>query len=68
MPAPDPGGGDRQRDRRRGLLSIGLAAHPDTGHDHVMVVSTDGHGLFDAFTGEKTARDRDPDVDVISPE
>lgn len=26
-----------------------------------MVVSVDGHGLFDAVTGERIARDRDPD-------
>lgn len=26
-----------------------------------MAVSRDGHGLFDAVTGEKIARDRDPD-------
>jgi hypothetical protein len=46
-----------------GLLGIGFASHPDNGHDLVMVVSTDGHGLFDAVTGERIARDRDPDPD-----
>lgn len=43
-----------------GLLGIGFASHPDNGNDLVMVVSHDGHGLFDAVTGEKIARDRDP--------
>ncbi|MFJ8437165.1 hypothetical protein ACIQ9P_38325 [Kitasatospora sp. NPDC094019] len=46
-----------------GLLGIGFAVSPDTGRDLVMVVSLDGHGLFDAVTGEKIARDRDPDAD-----
>ncbi|MEV7147721.1 hypothetical protein AB0O05_14640 [Streptomyces sp. NPDC093084] len=46
-----------------GLLGIGFATDPDTGHDLVMVVSHDGHGLFDAVTGEKIARDRDPDAE-----
>ncbi|MEU6507435.1 hypothetical protein [Streptomyces sp. NPDC046942] len=44
-----------------GLLGIGFASHPGTGEDLVMVVSHEGHGLFDAVTGEKIARDRDPD-------
>lgn len=44
-----------------GLLGIGFVSHPGTGHDLVMVVSNDGHGLFDGVTGEKIARDRDPD-------
>ncbi|CAN3977382.1 hypothetical protein KPATCC21470_0005 [Kitasatospora purpeofusca] len=35
-----------------GLLGIGFAASPDDGRDLVMVVSVDGHGLFDALTGE----------------
>ncbi len=39
-----------------GLLGIGFASHPDSGIDLVMVVSRDGHGLFDAVTGEKIAR------------
>lgn len=37
-----------------GLLGIGFATHPDSGHDLVMVVSRDGHGLFDAVTGRKS--------------
>ncbi|MEU8585698.1 hypothetical protein AB0C59_01600 [Streptomyces sp. NPDC048664] len=51
-----------------GLLGIGFASHPDSGHDLVMVVSGDGHGLFDAVTGERIARERDPDPDGSTPE
>ncbi|MEV4947297.1 hypothetical protein [Streptomyces sp. NPDC053755] len=51
-----------------GLLGIGFAVHPDTGHDLVMVVSHDGHGLFDAVTGRKIARDRDPDLATSTPD
>lgn len=51
-----------------GLQGIGFAVHPENGHDLVMVVSTDGHGLFDAATGEKIARDRDPDPDTATPD
>ncbi|MFD9317788.1 hypothetical protein ACFWDQ_08730 [Streptomyces sp. NPDC060053] len=51
-----------------GLLGIGFASHPDTGQDLVMVVSHDGHGLFDAVTGEKIARDRDPGPEDGTPD
>ncbi|MGW1764325.1 hypothetical protein ACWCQL_09620 [Streptomyces sp. NPDC002073] len=51
-----------------GLLGIGFALAPDDGRDLVMVVSVDGHGLFDTATGEKIARDRDPDPDDSTPE
>ncbi|MFG2572668.1 hypothetical protein [Streptomyces sp. NPDC048481] len=51
-----------------GLLGIGFAAHPDDGRDLVMVVSHDGHGLLDAVTGEKIARDRDPDPEDGTPD
>lgn len=51
-----------------GLLGIGFATHPGNGHDLVMVVTNDGHGLFDAFTGEKIARDRDPDPETSTPD
>ncbi|MFE7229525.1 hypothetical protein ACWCRF_00125 [Streptomyces sp. NPDC002405] len=51
-----------------GLLGIGFASHPVTGHDLVMAVSHDGHGLFDAVTGEKIARDRDPDPEESTPD
>ncbi|MGW0941840.1 hypothetical protein ACWD4O_04705 [Streptomyces sp. NPDC002623] len=51
-----------------GLLGIGFASHPDHGRDLVMVVSHDGHGLFDAVTGEKIARDRDPDPEDGTPD
>ncbi|MER5918214.1 hypothetical protein ABT124_50305 [Streptomyces sp. NPDC001982] len=51
-----------------GLLGIGFATDPDTSHDLVMVVSHDGHGLFDAVTGEKIARDRDPAPEDSTPD
>ncbi|GAA4888575.1 hypothetical protein ACFPM3_18590 [Streptomyces coeruleoprunus] len=51
-----------------GLLGIGFAVHPGTGRDLVMVVSTAGHGLFDAVTGERIARDRDPDFETSTPD
>lgn len=51
-----------------GLLGIGFATHPDSGNDLVMVVSHDGHGLFDAVSGEKIARDRDPDDEDWTPD
>lgn len=51
-----------------GLLGIGFATHPDSGNDLVMVVSYDGHGLFDAVTGEKIARERDPDPEDSTPD
>ncbi|GGL79893.1 hypothetical protein GCM10010129_24430 [Streptomyces fumigatiscleroticus] len=51
-----------------GLLGIGFAPHPDSGRDLVMVVSHDGHGLFDAVTGEKIARDRDPRPEDSTPD
>ncbi|GAA3216731.1 hypothetical protein [Actinocorallia longicatena] len=51
-----------------GLLGIGFAVHPRDGRDLVMVVSADGHGLFDASTGEKIARDRDPDPETSTPD
>ncbi|MFE2322893.1 hypothetical protein ACFXD5_03015 [Streptomyces sp. NPDC059385] len=69
MPAPAPW--QPILDRRTpvgGLLGIGFAVHPETGHDLVMVVSHDGHGLFDAVTGEKIARDRHPDPAAATPD
>ncbi|MEV7325489.1 hypothetical protein [Streptomyces sp. NPDC093970] len=51
-----------------GLLGIGFATDPDDGRDLVMVVSSDGHGLFDAVTGEKIARDRDPAPEDSTPD
>ncbi|MFF7813082.1 hypothetical protein ACFZCF_14380 [Streptomyces sp. NPDC007945] len=44
-----------------GLTGVGFGVHPATGHDLVMVVSTQGYGVFDAVTGERIARDRDPE-------
>ncbi|MCT9080382.1 hypothetical protein [Streptomyces fulvoviolaceus] len=69
MPAPEPW--QPVLDRRTpigGLLGIGFAVHPDSGHDLVMVVSSDGHGLVDAVTGEKISRDRDPDPETSTPD
>ncbi|MER7678295.1 hypothetical protein [Streptomyces sp. NPDC096934] len=51
-----------------GLLGIGFATDPSTGRDLVMAVSHDGHGLFDAVTGEKIARDRDPAPEDSTPD
>ncbi|MFG3095365.1 hypothetical protein [Streptomyces sp. NPDC048202] len=51
-----------------GLLGIGFAVHPETGDDLVMVVSTSGHGLIDAVTGERLARDYDPDPETDTPD
>ncbi|MEV4435762.1 hypothetical protein [Streptomyces sp. NPDC049585] len=51
-----------------GLLGIGFAVDPGSGHDLVMVVSTGGHGLFDAVTGEKIAREYDPDGEDATPD
>ncbi|MFJ4423842.1 hypothetical protein ACKI1Q_32345 [Streptomyces galilaeus] len=51
-----------------GLLGIGFAVHPGSGNDLVMVVSQDGHGLFDAVTGERIARDRDPAPEGATPD
>lgn len=51
-----------------GLQGIGFGIHPDTGQDLVMVTSLDGHGLFDTVTGEKIARDRDPDPATSTPD
>ncbi|GFH36717.1 hypothetical protein [Streptomyces pacificus] len=69
MPAPEPWRPVLDRGTPvGGLLGIGFAAHPDSGHDLVMVVSGDGHGLFDAVTGEKIARDRDPAPETSTPD
>ncbi|MFC7885988.1 hypothetical protein ACFUVV_29535 [Streptomyces sp. NPDC057376] len=70
VPAPDPWRPVFEYRRGvpvGGLLGIGFASHPESGHDLVMVVSRDGHGLFDAVTGEKIARDRDPDPEDSTP-
>lgn len=69
VPAPAPWQPvSEQRTPIGGLLGIGFAIHPDDGRDLVMVVSHDGHGLFDAVSGEKLARDRDPDPDTSTPD
>jgi hypothetical protein len=69
MPAPGPW--QPVFDRRvpvGGLVGIGFAADPGLSNDLVMVVSHDGHGLFDTTTGAKIARDRAPDPDSASPD
>lgn len=40
---------------------MGFAVDPSSKRDLLLVVSTAGHGLFHTVTGEKIARDRDPD-------
>ena len=42
---------------------VGSAADPASGADILMVVSHDGRGLFDSFTGAKIARDLNSDPD-----
>lgn len=44
-----------------GLLGVGFAADPGTGRDLLLVASTRGLGLFDTVTGERLARDHEPD-------
>jgi len=44
-----------------GLLGVGFATGPDGGPDPLLVASTRGLGLFDTVTGERLARDREPD-------
>ncbi len=69
LPAPEPWQPVLDRRTPTGdLLGIGFAVHPDSGHDRVMVVADGGHGLFDAVTGEKIARDRDPDPETSTPD
>jgi len=63
MPAPDPWRlVAEQRILTGGLVGVGFASDPKTERDLLMVVSHDGHGLFDAASGTKIARDRDPDT------
>ncbi|GGX97748.1 hypothetical protein [Streptomyces hiroshimensis] len=50
-----------------GLLGVGFALDPASGKDLLMVVSSNGHGLFDASTGERLARDYDPDPETSTP-
>ncbi len=44
-----------------GLLGVGFATDPDNGRDLLLVASTRGLGLFDTGTGERLARDREPE-------
>jgi hypothetical protein len=50
-----------------GLLGVGFALDPVSGNDLLMVVSSQGHGVFDASTGMKVARDSDPDAEMSTP-
>jgi hypothetical protein len=50
-----------------GLLGVGFAPHPVSGHDFVMVASHAGRGVFAASTGAKVARDRDSDPEFCMP-
>jgi hypothetical protein len=68
LPAPPPWHPVPDRTPIGGLLGIGFAVHPGNGHDLIMVVSHDGHGLFDAVTGEKVARDHDPGPGTETPD
>ncbi len=70
MPPPDPWRSPLERLTRipiGGLLGVGFATNPTNGHDLIMVVSSQGHGLFDALSGKKIARDRNPDPDLETP-
>ncbi|MGW6918375.1 hypothetical protein ACWGB8_31855 [Kitasatospora sp. NPDC054939] len=51
-----------------GLTGIGFAADPANGRDLVLTVSSSGHGLFDAVTGERLAREYDPEEDPDGPD
>lgn len=52
-----------------GLLGVGFAAHPEHDSDLVLVASHQGRGVYDAATGERLARDRDPDYgDLTDPD
>ena len=69
MPAPEPW--QPVRDRRTplgGLLVMVFADQPARGQALELVLPRDGHGLFDAVTGDKIARDRDPDPETSTPD
>ncbi len=44
-----------------GLLGVGFATDPDSGRDLLLVASTSGLGLLDTVTGDRLARDSEPD-------
>ncbi|MFI1252361.1 hypothetical protein ACH4U6_00950 [Streptomyces netropsis] len=68
IPAPDPWRPvSRPMIPIGGLLGVGFALDPVSGNDLLMVVSSSGHGLFDASTGERLDRDHDPDDDGSTP-
>ena len=45
-----------------GLQGVGFAVDPASGRDLLLVDSLDGHGLFDTVSGQRLARERDPDL------
>ncbi|MGK5547173.1 hypothetical protein ACSNOH_20925 [Streptomyces sp. URMC 127] len=67
VPAPDPWRPAAPLIPVGGLLGVGFAPDPVSGQDLLMVVSSSGHGLFDASTGERLARDYDPDPETSTP-
>ncbi|MFD4671287.1 hypothetical protein ACFWNN_16240 [Lentzea sp. NPDC058450] len=45
-----------------GLLGVGFGVDPGSGHDVVLVASSQGLGLLDGVSGERLARDREDDL------
>ncbi|MEV4806625.1 hypothetical protein AB0K18_42080 [Nonomuraea sp. NPDC049421] len=44
-----------------GLTGVGFAPHPDSGEDIILVTSHQARGVIDCVTGQRMARDPDPD-------
>lgn len=44
-----------------GLTGVGFAVHPESGEDLVLVTSHQGRGVLNCVTGQRTARDPDPE-------
>ena len=44
-----------------GLTGVGFGVDPDSGADLILVTSTQGRGVVDCATGERVARDPDPE-------
>lgn len=44
-----------------GLTGVGFAPAPGSGDDLILVLSHQGRGVIDCVTGERVARDRDPE-------
>ncbi|MCF2527351.1 hypothetical protein [Yinghuangia soli] len=51
-----------------GLVGVGIAPHPKDGRDLVFVTSHQGRGLFDPLVGDRIARDRDADAELVYPD